>query len=254
MKRLLYASVLAAALLAPAQPAFATTSSNGTGQIQWNTSPTASLAIVTQYNAAFAQGNAAPSLLPSPATACSTPASESNFTISFGAFTPLRNAPVACLYKNALAVSVSTNDFSGFTVNQYLDSAPAGIGVCAFPNGGATFPLAPSANATVSARGAAPAPGTFTGNVLTSCAAGGTLVPLGTGGASSAGTTPGNPGTPSLEFYSPSTSQLQFVFQNSTTSNVAVFGGEDLQLNLAPGEPSTTATASVYITIQLIPN
>jgi hypothetical protein len=255
VKRLLVASMLAAALLAQARPAFATTSSTGNGQIQWTTSPAASLAIVTQYSAAFAQGNAAPSLLPSPAAACTGPASETNFMISFGSFTPLRNAPIACLYKNALAISVTTNDSNGFTVNEYLDTTPvAGIGVCAFPNGGAAFPLAATASATTSARGVAPAPGTFTANVLTACAAGGAIVPPGTGGASSAGANPGNPGAPGLEFYSPSTAQLAFVTQATTGSNVAVFGGEDIQLNVAPGQTSTAALATLYLTVQLIPN
>jgi hypothetical protein len=254
VKRLLVASVVAAALLAQARPAFAVTTSTGNGQVQWTTSPAASMSIVTQYSAAFAQGNASPSLLASPALACTAPASETNFMISFGAFTPRQTVPVACLYKNALAVSVTTNDSNGFTVNEYLDTTPvAGIGVCAFPNGGAAFPLAPTASATVSARGAAPAPGTFTGNVLTSCAAGGSIVPPGAGGASSAGTNPGNPGAPGLEFYSPSTAHLTFFSQAVTGSNTAVFGGEDIQLNLAPGETSTNATAVLYLTVQLIP-
>jgi hypothetical protein len=255
VKRLLVASVLAAALLAPVRPVHAASSSTGTGQIQWNTQPTAAMSIVTQYNAAFAQGLAAPTLLASPALACTPPASETAFTMNFGAFTPLKAAPVACLYKNAVAVSISTNDANGFSVTEYLDTTPvAGIGVCAFPNGGAAFPLAPTGAATVSARVAAPAPGTFTGNVLTSCAAGGNLVPPGTGGAVSGGANPGNPGAPGLAYYSPSGTNLGFFQQAGTTSNVAVFGGEDLQLNLAPGETSTAAVASLFVTIQLILN
>src|SRR6202043_108015 len=156
------------------------------------------MSIVTQYSAAGAQGNAVPTLLPSLAGVCTAIGAETNFSLSFGALAPSPNASTACLYKNAVAVAVNSNDANGFVVNEYLDATPtSGIGICAFPNGGATFPLTPAAAPVpVSGRAGNPAAGTFTGNNLTSCAAGGTIVPPGTGGILSGGTTPGNVGAP----------------------------------------------------------
>ncbi len=262
MKRSLAASVMIAALLAPAVPAHATSTSSGAAQLKFIAGATLTMSIVTQYSAAGAQGNAVPTLLPSVAGVCTAPASETNFTLSFGALAPLPNAATACLYKNAVAVGVNSNDANGFIVNEYLDATPTtGIGICAFPNGGGTFPLTPAAApVTVSARSGNPAAGTFTGNSLTSCAAGGSIVPPGTGGVSSAGTTPGNPGTGGLEFYSPSGAQLTFM-SLATPTTVAgpglanYYGAEDIQINLASGAVSTTVgQTGVYMTIQLVPN
>ena len=260
MKRLFVSTVLVGALLAPAITASASTTSTGSAKLQWTTSPTATMAIATQYNGAFAQGLAAPQLLSSVAGVCGAPASETAFTLSFGSLTPKAGVSSACLYKNALAVSIATNDGQGYAINQYLDSAPAaGVGLCAFPNGGASFPLAPAvAPVAVTVRNGNPAAGTFTGANLTSCAAGGSIVPAGAGGISSGGANPGNPGTAGLEFYSPSSAQLGMMTSAVSTSNGAViqtlYGAEDLQLNLGPGVVSTAGAASIYLTIQLILN
>jgi hypothetical protein len=219
------------------------------------------MAIVTQYSTTFTQGTATPTLLPSTAGVCTAAGNEANFTLTFGALAPRPTVPTACLYKNALAVSVQSNDASGFVVNQYLDATPTtGIGICAFPNGGASFPLAPAvAPVTASGRSGNPAAGSYTGNNLTSCAAGGTIVPPGAGGASSAGATPGNPGTVGLEYYSPSTASLGLMSMAGPTQSggvvVSMYAAEDIQVNLAAGAPSTTAAQTgAYLTIQLIPN
>ncbi|MDB5092069.1 MAG: hypothetical protein JWO85_170 [Candidatus Eremiobacteraeota bacterium] len=262
MKRSLAASVMIAALLAPAVPARATSTSSGAAQLKFISGATLTMSIVTQYSAAGAQGNAAPTLLPSIAGVCTAPASETNFTLSFGALTPRSNAATACLYKNAVAVAVTSNDANGFVVNEYLDATPtSGIGICAFPNGGATFPLTPAAApVAVSARSGNPAAGTFTGNNLTSCAAGGSIVPPGTGGLSSAGANPGNVGAPGLEFYSPSGTQLAFMTLATPTSVAGpgvgnYYAAEDIQVNMATGAGSTTVgQTGVYMTIQLVPN
>jgi hypothetical protein len=261
VKRLFVATVLTAAFAASASVARASSTTSGGAQIQWKTAATATMAIVTQYSPAFGQGAAAPTLLPSVAGVCAGAGSEVNYTLSFGSLNPRPAAPSACLYKNALAVSISSNDAAGFVVNEYLDANPTtGIGICAFPNGGASFPLAPAvAPVVASARSGNPAAGAYTGNNLTSCAAGGTIVPPGAGGASSAGTTPGNPGTPSLEFYSPSSSGLGMMSMAGPTLSggaiVSMYAAEDVQVNLAPGAPSTTAAQTgAYLTIQLILN
>ena len=262
MKRIFAGSMLAAGLLAWSAGARASTStSTGGAQLQWTAGATLSMAIVTQYSAAFAQGNAAPPVLPSAVGVCVPAASEVNFTLTFGALTPSKTVPTGCLYKNALAVSVQSNDANGFVVNEYLDSTPSsGIGICAFPNGGAAFPLTAAVGpVATSGRSGNPAAGTFTGMALTSCAAGGTIVAPGTGGVSSGGTNPGNVGAPGLEFYSPSGTALAFVNKAGPSVNggaiVSMYGGEDIQVNLAPNAWSTpVASTGIYLTIQLVPN
>ncbi len=261
MKRLFAASVVAAGLVASATCAGATTSPPAGVQLQWKTGATLTMAIATQYKSAFAQGNAAPTLLPSAPGVCTPAGSEANFTLTFGALTPSKTVPTACLYANALAISIQSNDAAGFVINEYLDSTPSsGIGICAYPNGGAAFPLAPAAGpVATSARAGNPAAGTFTGTALTSCAAGGTIVPPGAGGVSSGGTNPGNVGAPGLEFYSPSSAGIAFMTSAAPTVNGGVlttmYGAEDVQVNLAPNTWSTPAASTgVYLTIQLVPN
>lgn len=259
MNRSLVAFVIVAALLAPADSVLAATTTSGAAQLVFTSAATMSMTIATQYSATGTQGNAVPTLLPSAVGVCTAAGAEVNFTLTFGALNQQPGAATACLYKNAVSVGVNSNDAAGFIVNEYLDTTPtSGIGICAFPNGG-TFPLAPATAPTVSGRSGNPAAGTFTGNNLTSCAAGGSIVPPGAGGVSSGGTNPGNPGAGGLEFYSPSTSVLQFVSTATTTVNggvlVNMFGGEDIQVNLAKAAASTAAGyTGLYMTIQLVPN
>src|SRR5665213_3676569 len=248
VKRLLVASAIVASLAAASTPAAHASSTRTAGaQIQWTSAATAAMTIVTQYSVAGAQGNAAPTLLPSVAGVCAAGGAETNFTLTFGALNERPNAATACLYKNALAVSVNTNDAAGFTVNQYLDAVPSsGVGICVYPNGGAASPPPPAA-------------GTFTGNNLTSCPAGGSIVPPGTGGLSSGGANPGNPGAGGLEFYSPSGTSLGLMTMAGPTLSggvlVNMYAAEDVQVNLAAGASSTLAAQTgAYITLQLIPN
>lgn len=262
MKRIFAGSMVAAGLLAWAAGARASTStSTGGAQLQWTAGATISMAIVTQYSAAFAQGNAAPPVLPSAAGVCVPAASEANFTLTFGALTPSKTVPTGCLYKNALAVSVQSNDANGFVVNEYLDSTPTtGVGICAFPNGAASFPIAAAVGPVpTSARAGNPAAATFTGMALTSCAAGGTIVPPGSGGVSSGGANPGNPGAAGLEYYSPSGAGVAFVNKAGPTVNggviVSMYGAEDVQVNMAPNALSSpAANTGIYLTVQLVPN
>jgi hypothetical protein len=260
LKRLLAATVMAAGLIASAPIARASTmSTSGGAQLQWKTSASATLGIVTQYSAAFAQGNAVPTLLPSSAGVCAGGSAEANFTLTFGSLNYKPGTSTACLYKNALAVSVQTNDASGFVVNEYMDAAPStGVGFCAFPNGAAAFPIAPAVGPVpASTQSGNPAAGTYSGNALTSCAGSGKIIPTGAGGASSAGSVPGNPGTPGLEFYSPSSTGLTIMSAGGPTlsggSIVSMYGAEDIQINLGPGANSLNSGVS-YLTIQLVPN
>ncbi|GAC1582250.1 MAG: hypothetical protein NVS3B7_17610 [Candidatus Elarobacter sp.] len=260
MKRLLIIAALLAAPFATAGSASAATTSYGSARLQWTTAPAATMTIVSQYNAAGAQGNGTPQLLPSAAGICAGSGSETNFTLSFGTMTPQALVASGCLYKNALAVSIQTNDASGYAISQYLDSAPgSGVGICAYPNGGASFPLTPAiAPLATSARSGNPAAGTFTGSNLTGCGPGGSVVPAGAGGASTAGSTPGNPGTPGLEYYAPSTASLALMTSTNSTSNGStlqtMYGAEDVQLVLGPGAVTTGALQNLYVTIQLVLN
>ncbi|HWT04778.1 MAG TPA: hypothetical protein VN224_03400, partial [Xanthomonadales bacterium] len=116
MKRLFAATVVVAGLIASAPCARASTmTTTGGAQLQWKASATVAMAIVTQYSGAFAQGNAIPPLLPSAAGVCTPAGLEANFTLTFGVLAPSKTVPTACLYKNALAVSVTSNDAAGFT-------------------------------------------------------------------------------------------------------------------------------------------
>ena len=240
------------------QPAHASTSTSGGAQIQYTSAASATLALVTQYGSGFTQGNGVGTLLPSVAGTCAGSVVEPNFTLTFGSLVPQTGSAVGCLYKNALAVSVQTNDAAGFSVNEYLDAPPGnGVGICAYPNGGGSFPLTPVVlPIPTSSRSGNPAAGTFSGSALASCGGGG-VVPAGTGGVSSGGTTAGNPGTVGLEFYSPSTSGLTMMSMAGPTVNggvlVTMYGGEDIQVNLGPGHPSLTG-AGGFITLQLVAN
>ena len=245
MKRIIAAAALAAALALPAIPSMAAgVPSYGSVKMSWSVNTTANMQLVTQYGATFVQGTAAPSLLPSSAGVCAGSGSEVAFNMTFGAINPSLVAPVGCLYTNAVASSVTTNDAAGFKVNEYLDAAPAGGAVfCAFPNGG-TFPL--TAGAVVqSSRSGNPA-------AALACT-GGLVVPVATGGALNAGTTPGNPGTASLEYYSAATNGINVV-SNPGQALAAAVAGQDIQLVLPAGAPSTVATQSSYMTVQLFPN
>ena len=260
VKRPIAASALAAVLLlAPASFARASTTQTGAAQIQWTSAATSSMSLVTQYGSGFTQGNVAPTLLPSAVGVCGGGPAEANFTMTFGALTPQSGTATGCLYKNALAISVQSNDAAGFSVVEYLDFPPGnGFGFCAYPNGAASFPITPAVGPVpTSARSGNPAAGTFGGSLLTGCGAGGGVIPQGTGGASSGGSVPGNPGTAGLEFYSPATGGLTFASMSGPTVNggslVTMYAAEDVQANMGPGTKSV-ATTSNYITLEMISN
>lgn len=251
--RLLGAIATIGALSATLAPASASTTTQGSAQLKFTLAATSTLALVTQYSAPFTQGNATPTLLPSAAGVCAGTGSESNFTLTFGTIVPPAAAAAGCLYKNAVAISVNTNDSAGYSVTEYLDSSPGtGMGVCAMPNGGASFPIALGAIAT-STRAGNPAAGSFTGMNLTGCT-GGSVVPVAAGGTDSGGSVPGNPGTAGLEYYTNSTAGLTLASGAGATTGTQYLG-EDVQVNAALGAPSSTAGfTGVYMTIQLLSN
>ena len=253
MKRLLAAAAACAVVAAAStSSAFAAGApSYGSVKLNWSVNTSATMLIVTQYST-FTQGTGTPALLPSVAGVCAGSGSETNFNVSFGAQNPSLVNPTACLYQNAVAASVTTNDATGFKLYEYLDAAPAaGIAFCAWPNGGAAFPVTAGA-ISVSGRSGNPAAGTYSGGALTACAAGASQVPIAAGGTlNNGGGGPGNPGG-TEENYSGSTSQLQ-IGTYGTTAAAAVYVGQDLQLNMAPGQASSAAASSI-MTLALVPN
>jgi hypothetical protein len=240
------------ALAASVTPVSAATTTQGSAQLKFTLAASSTLALVTQYST-FTQGAAVPTLLPSAAGVCAGSGSETGFTLTFGTIVPAAAAAVGCVYKNAVAVSVNSNDSAGYSVNEYLDSNPgSGLGVCALPNGGASFPLALGALST-STRAGNPAAGSFTGMNLTGCT-GGSIVPVAAGGTDSGGTVPGNPGTAGLEYYTGSSTQLVASSGAGATTGTQYFG-EDIQVNAALGAPSTTGGfTGVFMTVQLVSN
>ncbi|HVA37591.1 MAG TPA: hypothetical protein VNJ51_08260 [Candidatus Dormibacteraeota bacterium] len=270
MKRAFSAAVLALGLAATSTTAFAAPAPHyGSVKMTWNVAVSASLQLATQFGAAaFTQGIAAPNLLPSAAGVCGTgvtgaPTSESTLNLSFGTLNPSLTAPVGCLYANAIEAAVQTNDAGGFAVYQYLDAAPTtGTGFCAFPDGGASFPLTPAAAAAAnSAQSGNPAAGTFTAGALSACGAGGAVIPTGTGGTltnagGGPGSTDGGPGagivTSGFEYYTEAgTNGLKWASQ-ATAPAGTVYSAEDVQLNLDKGAASTGASSAI-MTIVLVP-
>ncbi len=238
----------AAAMSTPALAAG--TPQYGSVKLQWNVAVTMNALIHTNYTAAFANGGASATLLGNPgAGQCGPGTGQSDFNLDYGSMTPLSAAESACTYKNGLAASVQTNDNSGFKVNEYLDAAaPGGSTICAFPNGGAAFPLTAGAALSTSARSGV-GPAVYTG---AACDAGGAVVTQGSGGtlvnAGAGGSQVGGAG----EQYTGPTGGTFTWISNVAAAGTAVFGGEDLQLNLPANAGS--GAQSVVMTVQFIPN
>jgi hypothetical protein len=209
-------------------PAFASTTLEGAVEAKWNVAATASLTLATNYSTTTGlQSLGANTLSGSPAGTCANAGSETALTMTFGPLTPSATAEVACDYERAILANVITNDSLGFKINEYLEAAPtAGITFCAFPNGSDPTGTAP---ASIFASSAAPTP--YTG---TACATGGTPLVAGTGGAVNGGA--GN-----------------FVWVSATAATSGTNYGQDLQINLAANQASSTADQS-YIIIQLVTN
>lgn len=266
MNRAFAASVLALGMAATSTAAFAAPAPHyGSVKLNWNVAVSASMQLATQFGAgAFTQGVAAPALTPSAAGVCGAPAAETTLNLTYGTLNPSLTAPVGCLYQNAIETAIQTNDAGGYNVYEYMDAAPtSGTGFCAFPDGGASFPLTPAAAAAAaSTRTTTVAAATFTAGAVTGCAAGGAAVPNGTGGAltnsgGGPGSQDGGPGagivTTGFEYYTETgTNGLKIAGQASAPAGT-VYAAQDVQINLDKGAPST-ASANAIMTVVLVPN
>ena len=232
----------------------AAVSQYGSVKLQWNVSPVMNAAVHTSYTAAFAY--AAPSgNLSNPAGTCPAAggAGNADLTLDFGNIAPSLAATVACTYLNAVGVSVQTNDNLGFKVYEYLDAAPAaGTNICAFPNTGAAFPMAPGASITQSTRSGV-GPAVYGG----SCAAGGAAITYpGSGVLTNAGAAPAQPaapGTYSGEYLTGVAAGTgQQIIGQASAAGTAVLAGEDLQLNV--GNTATSGNQSSVMTLMFVSN
>jgi hypothetical protein len=214
----------------------------GSVQMKWNVAATATMTLVTNYTAGSpaAQGLGANSLLPSvAATTCTSQSAETAFTLTFGALTPSSTAEVGCTYQRAIAATVTTNDSSGYKIQEWLDQAPtAGIQFCAIPNNTGVATV----NAPASVTSGNPA---ATAN---SCPNSGTVLVAGTAASGSGG---GNPGTAGIRTATAPGSPYTWASTAAVAANLVY--GEDIQIGLAANQASSASDTS-YVIISLIPN
>ena len=219
-------------------PAFASTTVQGAVEAKWNVAATASMTLATNYlTATGLQSLGANNLQPSPAGTCTAATSESLLTLTYGPITPSATAEVACNYQRAISALVVTNDSAGYQIKEYEEATPtAGITFCAFPNGST-----PSGAGPASSNATAPTP--YTG---TACATGGTALIAGTGGAVNGGAQ--QPGANPATAIAPAT---PFDWVTASAATAGTNYGQDLQINLAANQASST-TDQTYIIISLV--
>lgn len=162
MKKLIAIAALAS-LAIPALPTVAATVTK-TVVVKWNTQAVATLAVATNYDATGAQQLTAPSILQTQnggngVCSANGGGSETAADVNFGNVTPDTGSNYTnCLYKNAVNAQVVTSSTNWNLAEKVTTgSVPADTILCAYPNGGATWPLsAATLSATQSARAAAP--------------------------------------------------------------------------------------------------
>jgi hypothetical protein len=252
VKRVLATAVLLAGTVMFEGPALAAgTPQYGSVQLQWNVATLMTAHIATNYGASFSNG-ATTTLLSNPASTCAASNAAAGYQINFGAVTPSSTAEVACTATNALATSVITNDTAGYKVNEYLNAAPAaGIVFCTYPNGAASFPVtadtATFSNVASARTGTGPT--AWSG---TACGTGGLQITAGTGtlGGGTGGSDVGGTG----QFLTAPTAGTVNVVSTTAADAAAGYTGQDLQINLAANQASSSSPQDAVMTVQFIPN
>jgi hypothetical protein len=234
----------------------ASTFTYGSVKMNWNVPLTATLVLHSNYTAAGIFGGATNTLYAT-TSGCTNQTAETDLNLNFGNQAVSPTVPVSCLYKNALNMSLTTN--AKYTVNEYLDTStevPLHTGFCAYGNG-AALGTAGTAAVTQSARSADPGAATFAGGTITTCAGGGTYIPITTGTVSNSGvapvafpTTAG--GAYSGEYIASGTGIA--VITSPTPPSGVVYFGQDIQLDLDANAPATGAAVSAFMTVQLVSN
>lgn len=235
MYKKIAAVLAAAALFTPALPASAALTGNVT--VKWNTQAVGAISLYTQYSGTTtpagqhqaAASNDIYTALNGGAGQCNgtatSPSQDANAagTVNFGNVMPDSGTNVTdCLEINAINAQVVTNDTAGWSVNEAAQAAiPANYALCAYPNGGASFPLSGALAYAASARSAAVA-----NTTLGTCASSGNLL---------------------------STTAFNLVTNSTTTFNSAAPAniGEDLELEIGANAPAGATTATVVYTLVL---
>jgi hypothetical protein len=152
MKRAAAALVMLGLGTAMAIPANAATNQFGSAQIKYTVAATAALSIAVNYSPATGsiQAAVAGTIFPAGTGSCSAGIAEgANATLTFGSITPPTGATAEeCYYSNAVSVGVSTNDSLGYTVQEGVDSVPAGTLICMFPTNAVPAALPPASGST----------------------------------------------------------------------------------------------------------
>lgn len=166
-----------------------------------------------------------------------------SFALTFGAVTP-GTGVTGCNYKNAVGMSVNTNDANGYNIYETLDvtAAPANYGVCVYTDGATATATTPaSTNST------APGAATFNGsNVAIGCAGAGTLLGPASGTVSNPGVG-GDVGGAGATASTTPTAGAFFTVAAGTPATGTNFYGEDVQLNIPSTAPSVTNAAHAII-------
>jgi hypothetical protein len=236
-------------------PAGASTTYEGAVKFGWTITPsfTAHLASnVKAAQAAFATGtaNAIQTTTTGGGTCASTLGTDvfSTYTLSFGNISP-GTAVTGCNYQNGIGISVLTNDTSGYTIYETLDSTTAptnDYGICVFPAS-----ATPATTTTTSPNSTAPAAGTFTAGALTACGgagkllgpASGTVVNPGTAGDAAAITAPP---TSAYTTTVPSTGAI-FTVASPASTTTTYFLGEDVQRTVDSAAASGTFSHAIIV-------
>ncbi|MDQ6929225.1 MAG: hypothetical protein M3126_00985 [Candidatus Eremiobacteraeota bacterium] len=242
MKRLLALSAIIGSIAVASGPALAATNSYGSFKASWTVAVTSTVHVHTNVNTAGAYVAGANSLSPDAADpgVCASGTESSDDTLTFGTVAPAGATTTGCNYRNAVGVSVTTNDSAGFKIQEMLDAAmPAGYTLCALPNSPAAFggalsltTLVSSARVgTIACGGSALTPGT-----------GGALVNAGAGGGDFGG---------AGESYQGATGG-SLLWASNAGPAAGLLASEDIQLNMAANAAS--GANSAVVTVQYIAN
>jgi hypothetical protein len=235
-------------------PAGASTTYEGAVKFGWTITPsfTAHLASnVKSASAAFATGTANAIQTSGTGTCASTLGADvySTYTLSFGNISPGAAGATACNYQNGIGISVLTNDTSGYTIYETLDSTTApttDYGICVFPAS-----ATPATTTTTSPNSTAPAAGTFTGDTLTACGGAGKLLGPASGTVNNAGvagdaTVITAPPTGAYTTTVPTTGSI-FSVASPASTTTTYFLGEDVQLNVSSAASSGTFSHAIIV-------
>lgn len=141
------ALALLAALAYSAAPASAAVTKTGTINVKWNTQLLATLNLYTNYDSTGtglqANGTILANTNGGSGTCSATDTGAVQGTVNFGNVSADAVKATDCMYENAVNAVANTNS-TNWTLTEAA-TMPAGYGLCALPNGTASFPFAAGA-------------------------------------------------------------------------------------------------------------